>query len=52
MLQYLLLEFSSEVYEDELHGIASSPKNVIVINDCKSLMSIKKQALNGVCEGR
>lgn len=43
---------SSEVYEEELRGIASSPKTVIIINDFKTLMSIHKQALDGACDGR
>ena len=42
---------SSEVNETELRGIASDPKNVIIVEDFQSLKKIHSQALNGACEG-
>lgn len=42
---------SKEVNEVELRGLASNPKDVIIVKDFDSLMSIRNQALNGACEG-
>lgn len=42
---------SNEVNEVELRRMASDPKDVIIVKDFGSLMSIRKQALNGACEG-
>lgn len=42
---------SNEVYQDELRGIASDPKDVIIVKDFGSLMSIQEQALRSACEG-
>ena len=42
---------SSAVNEAELRGIASNPKNVIIVEDFQSLKKIHSQALNGACEG-
>ena len=42
---------SSEVNEAELRGIASDPKNVIIVEDFQSLKKIHCQALNRACEG-
>ena len=42
---------SSEVNEAELRGIASDPKNVIIVEDFQSLKKIHSQALNGAFEG-
>lgn len=42
---------SKEVNEVELRGLASDPKDVIIVKDFDSLMSIRNQAFNGACEG-
>nr|XP_022343822.1 cell wall protein DAN4-like isoform X3 [Crassostrea virginica] len=41
---------SSAVNEAELRGIASNPKNVIIVEDFQFLKKIHSQALNGACE--
>ena len=42
---------SSKVNEAELRGIASNPKNVIIVEDFQYLKKIHSQALNSACEG-
>lgn len=43
---------SSEVNKDELQGIASDPKYVILVKNFTDLHSIQGQALAGTCEGK
>uniref|UniRef100_A0A8W8I9F0 VWFA domain-containing protein n=1 Tax=Magallana gigas TaxID=29159 RepID=A0A8W8I9F0_MAGGI len=41
---------SSEVYIDELRAIATDPKDVIIVKDFRSLVSVQEKALRSACK--